>query len=811
MQQAMELYPNHLRITWQDFARDIYGEKFRVTPNTPKENIAQIVDSTIQVKWVETPRWDKKSITRKMITIHLYSDTKSSPSILIQGYSTPTWVISEFEHLIHLVDGLSRGRDMSDSFGDNLSRFKDADDNDATPKAIEYTPDSSVAAPVSTDLFQPPASPSQHVSQQPVVSLGSTLSPLPPAKHWQETLHVVKHKPQSPPPSPLPATSQPSLGQPRLISSSSTLANETITLPASMYSLTSDTLLKSAPPPAITSFTTVTSSAVTMSFPTSVSSTQTTSSTVTATSSNGIASNAPVITFPMPVVHACTSPSSPITTTVTTMPPSCNDPVSSSSPSHSALQSHVTSLLDLTSATMFQTLYMANTRLEQQMQESNRVIEKLRDEIQTLKKSVPSDINLLKVQLNNERKAAEQELSQELDELHSKIADLTRENKSKTDKIKRLDDKLSNLSNEMKKNVKTTNQHHQTSSSSNNSNVRTPSSSSRGTSTENVNSAPSPSHLHSPSPPTSEQSNQVSNETYTPTTLLIGDSNLRHIRRRRLDPRGHTMVRTFPGISVNELTDIIKNGEIQGNYNNVILHVGTVDFAEFSSSENIVNDTKELIRECRKVFKGATVSLTQILPQFYDGQYVSTADVNSAIQKLCKDMQVTWIKLPIHHWSFFRPDGIHLNQKGVIALVRAIRPSKTPRVEEKPSNIPIIISPRHNSVEDGIEEHSNLIQHNSSQSNSVTLPTALNQRTSREENLTRSEVNPSPAPSTFQGHHAPAQFYPPPFLYGPSPHAHNFPVTNPAYHHVYRPGLTIPFQSHVNTNYPNYIAHYPNF
>ena len=60
-------------------------------------------------------------------------------------------------------------------------------------------------------------------------------------------------------------------------------------------------------------------------------------------------------------------------------------------------------------------------------------------------------------------------------------------------------------------------------------------------------------------------------------TLLIGDSNLRKVERRRLDRSGGTHVRTFPGATVNNVTASLSKRFPRNDVKTVIIHVGGND------------------------------------------------------------------------------------------------------------------------------------------------------------------------------------------------------------------------------------------
>ena len=412
----------------------------------------------------------------------------------------------------------------------------------------------------------------------------------------------------------------------------------------------------------------------------------------------------------------------------------------------------------------------------------------------------------------NELKATNASINRELSEIRTKLEAITKDNDAKDTKIKRLEDKITSLSHELRK---------RTSPVSNNSN------------TNSAISPPTPIASPSPSMPqssprqspslTSSMSSEVNYESEgadaqqqdsnrSPTsmlarTLLIGDSNLRHIKPRRLDPLGRTSVRTLPGTTINKLSDRLKNGEVQGSFKNIILHVGTNDVRNYRSPTEIVQDMKGLIKQCKSTFHNPSIAVTEILPQFCDNKRYSPVSENKNIKNLCASMNVQWIPLPIHHASNFKHDGLHLNMKGVAALAKAVRPHPPMFHDETPSNIETIVSGRY-SQSDAATWNKFAVQE---------LPQTQDQHNMRPLNNHPAPARPQSHPQGFmpqttrtpqhQGQSMNVHIQPQPDSVQPYLNTGFFPTPDPLYpYFVHHPHF--PFHSNVNNPRQN-VSFYP--
>jgi len=151
------------------------------------------------------------------------------------------------------------------------------------------------------------------------------------------------------------------------------------------------------------------------------------------------------------------------------------------------------------------------------------------------------------------------------------------------------------------------------------------------------------------STPTSPKHEQAHNDlllekdygSHTPTlrlplsckTLLIGDSNLKHIDRRRLDRSGQTQIRTFRGVNIAQLTQIICTGAIFPQVGKLLLNVGTNDCG--AGDVDIVQEYKKLLEAIVTHFPTARTVVAAIPPQSHNRENDKISKTNSELANMC--------------------------------------------------------------------------------------------------------------------------------------------------------------------------------
>ena len=606
---------NYLSTTWEYWARDKARDKYKLTDKC-KPDDHHVIESRIRMYWTNTLDWGSEESPHLILTVTLYDNVKKQPSILIQGYSTPIWTYNEFVFLIRLVTALGRGEDISTSCRKLLA----LPNCQSLPNAIASNDSENEEATINVNTSMP------------------LLLPETPTK-------------------------------------SNDKEDEEVT-----FNLNTSTLL---PLPANTlSSTTIDNSGLAH---------DSIHSTLQASKSSQIPSGCAVIC--QEVIEFFKESLSPQRASSNDLP--INQLHNKTSTSHALPSANSSDLrhpgtISIPNFNIYTSLVlMANSLYAAQSE-----IQDLKSEIREAKNKLPQDLHLLRIQILNEQKPKENSIQEQINDLSKEIELLQLENKTKDLKIKKLEDKITSLSHEIKTKSKD-NKHEEKKKSLKEKDQNSKSS-------QTISSKNDPEHLPSfldntkksrqSSPPPrfisphipfvnevddAQKQNPTKSfpphNSSSPRTLVVGDSNLRHIKSRRLDPKGDTAVRTIPGVTIGRLTEKLKDGLVEGDYQRVILHVGTNDVGNLHSHNQILNDTKALIKQCRSLFPEASLAMTQILPRPY--MHMKVNSINRDIRELCIVMNVQWIDLPIEHSSDnFQRDGVHLNKKGMITLVRLLRP-----------------------------------------------------------------------------------------------------------------------------------------
>ena len=168
--------------------------------------------------------------------------------------------------------------------------------------------------------------------------------------------------------------------------------------------------------------------------------------------------------------------------------------------------------------------------------------------------------------------------------------------------------------------------------------------------------------------------------------LIIGDSNLRYVNTKRLDPKKNTSVKTFHGATISSLTGILQSASPMTSLKKVVIHVGSNDAISSKSSQrsqkhmNIEADYNKLISTAQTAFPNAEIALSAIPPQKPWGNNRVCESMNVVLSKECNKLGVCFIA---HNplWSKkdnkLNPrilrDKIHLSQTGLGLFLREIK------------------------------------------------------------------------------------------------------------------------------------------
>ena len=162
----------------------------------------------------------------------------------------------------------------------------------------------------------------------------------------------------------------------------------------------------------------------------------------------------------------------------------------------------------------------------------------------------------------------------------------------------------------------------------------------------------------------------------TSTKVLIGDSNLKNINRKRLDTSGKTYIRSIGGLTVPKVTSMLSNTKPNPGIAKVIVHVGSNDIDNGSTPTQLSKDVTDMCAALRMVFPAATIFISGILPQ--KGVRTNTIiTFNHKLKSLSETCNFCFLwniddflareSFPSH---LFARDKYHLNAKGLGVLLR---------------------------------------------------------------------------------------------------------------------------------------------
>lgn len=177
--------------------------------------------------------------------------------------------------------------------------------------------------------------------------------------------------------------------------------------------------------------------------------------------------------------------------------------------------------------------------------------------------------------------------------------------------------------------------------------------------------------------PKSTRSNSQPNIVITPQQkmcdyLILGDSLLRRILPKRFTPRGSTTKRFIRGGAATCSNFVEKYGS-QFYPKNVIIHVGTRELQNGGVKETNFVD---LIKVCRESWRDANIYIS-LITERKDLPNDCVSRANQSIRLACEKAQNLGIHVSIIEQ--FKPsedmfhDDIHLNNKGVAAIVKHIK------------------------------------------------------------------------------------------------------------------------------------------
>ena len=192
--------------------------------------------------------------------------------------------------------------------------------------------------------------------------------------------------------------------------------------------------------------------------------------------------------------------------------------------------------------------------------------------------------------------------------------------------------------------------------------------------------------------PTSSSNDNVSHQSMRlPSSchrVVLGDSNMKNLAKRRLDSTGNTEIRTFRGATISHLEQILVNSMINSNVEEVVLSVGTNDCSSrHTSCDQVLDDYNSLISTALSTFPRAVIFVSAIMPQSSPRNNITIWDINEELELLCNERdqgrsEVFFLSLN-SIWRDVSEDGkiikdiltdrVHLSTRGIALFAKAIK------------------------------------------------------------------------------------------------------------------------------------------
>lgn len=165
--------------------------------------------------------------------------------------------------------------------------------------------------------------------------------------------------------------------------------------------------------------------------------------------------------------------------------------------------------------------------------------------------------------------------------------------------------------------------------------------------------------------------------------LLLGDSNMKNIQRKRFDKSGQTEIRTFRGASIKTLDNIIKKCSQEcPQVQKVSICIGTIDCTRNPiTQEQVIEDYDRLIETTRRIFPAASICILSIPPQSIPEANKIINGVNNHLFKLARRHAIQYSSC-LSLWNCVAPNGqiekgilydrLHLSERGLSYLLKNV-------------------------------------------------------------------------------------------------------------------------------------------
>ena len=141
--------------------------------------------------------------------------------------------------------------------------------------------------------------------------------------------------------------------------------------------------------------------------------------------------------------------------------------------------------------------------------------------------------------------------------------------------------------------------------------------------------------------------------------IVIGDSNLQYVIKKRLDPSGSTEIRTYRGANIRRICTILdSSNERYMNIKNVVYTVGSINCnRSFIQESYILDDIDLLIDLSKEIFPSAKIYVLSIPPQMNSKSNVHIHKVNEHLRKYLKTSKTCSFVRCTELWDHVDQDG----------------------------------------------------------------------------------------------------------------------------------------------------------
>lgn len=164
-----------------------------------------------------------------------------------------------------------------------------------------------------------------------------------------------------------------------------------------------------------------------------------------------------------------------------------------------------------------------------------------------------------------------------------------------------------------------------------------------------------------------DKSMNVSGKT---TTIIVGDSIIKHLQGKRMSKSSNVKVRAFNGSTVEAMTHYIKPS-LEEKPDQLILHVGTNNI-QSSSPTKLAEDIIQLANSAKKSLPECSIAISSLTVRSDRPNNKSNViKTNEHLAKLCKRSKfLEFIDNSDVDQSCLNEGGLHLNRKGTSVLAK---------------------------------------------------------------------------------------------------------------------------------------------